>query len=66
MRVDCEACGARNPIGADGTVDISPSARFCTGAQIMTKLYDGIDSLVKAEARHHRPRSGKSLRCEAA
>lgn len=48
--------GEHTPIGAGGTVDISPSARFCTGAQIITKLYDGVASLVKAEARQHRER----------
>jgi creatine kinase len=32
--------GERTPIGADGTVDISPSARFCiTEAEIIGRLY---------------------------
>ena len=41
--------GEHTPIGADGTVDISPSARFViTEAEIITALYKGI-SLLKAE-----------------
>jgi len=41
--------GEHTPIGADGTVDISPSARFCISeAEIVTALYKGI-SLLKAE-----------------
>ncbi len=41
--------GEHTPIGADGTLDISPSARFCiTEAQIIAALYNGIASL-KAE-----------------
>ena len=43
------AGGEHTPIGADGTVDISPSARFCiTEAQIIAALYKGI-ALLKAE-----------------
>jgi len=35
--------GEHTPIGADGTVDISPSARFCISeAEIVTALYKGI------------------------
>merc|ERR1711896_98108 len=42
--------GEHTPIGADGTVDISPSARFCiTEAQIITALYVGISKLKAAE-----------------
>jgi creatine kinase len=38
--------GEHTPIGADGTVDISPSARFCiTEAEIITALYKGIKRL---------------------
>ena len=38
--------GEHTPIGADGTVDISPSARFCiTEAEIITALYKGIKLL---------------------
>jgi len=38
--------GEHTPIGADGTVDISPSARFCiTEAEIVTALYKGIKLL---------------------
>jgi creatine kinase len=41
--------GEHTPIGADGTVDISPSARFCiTEAQIVSALYTGVKNL-KAE-----------------
>jgi len=41
--------GEHTPIGKDGTVDISPSARFCiTEAQIVTALYKGV-RLLKAE-----------------
>jgi len=42
--------GEHTPIGADGTVDISPSARFCIKeAQIVTNLYNGLKSLKEAE-----------------
>ena len=42
--------GEHTPIGADGTVDISPSARFCiTEAQIITALYKGIELLKQKE-----------------
>lgn len=42
--------GEHTPIGADGTVDISPSARFCiTEAEIITALYNGIRSLKEKE-----------------
>jgi creatine kinase len=41
--------GEHTPIGKDGTVDISPSARFCiTEAEIVTALYKGV-RLLKAE-----------------
>merc|ERR1712137_614789 len=43
--------GEHTPIGADGTVDISPMARFCiTEAEIITALYRGIAQLAKKEA----------------
>ena len=43
--------GEHTPIGADGTVDISPSARFCiTEAEIVTAMYTGIVEVMKAEA----------------
>jgi len=43
--------GEHTPIGADGTVDISPMARFCiTEAEIITALYRGISQLAKKEA----------------
>jgi len=42
--------GEHTPIGADGTVDISPSARFCiTEAKIITALYKGIALLKEAD-----------------
>jgi protein-arginine kinase len=38
--------GEHTPIGADGTVDISPSARFCISeAEIVTALYIGVEKL---------------------
>ena len=44
--------GEHTPIGADGTVDISPSARYCiTEAEIITALYKGIEQLKAAEDR---------------
>jgi len=44
--------GKHTDIGADGTVDISPSARFCISeAQIVTALYVGIQRLKDAEDR---------------
>ena len=37
-------------LGADGTVDISPSARFCIKeSEIITALYKGIEQLKAAE-----------------
>ena len=43
--------GEHTPIGADGTCDISPSARFCiTEAQIITALYTGLKLLKEKEA----------------
>jgi protein-arginine kinase len=42
--------GEHTPIGADGTVDISPSARFCIKeSEIITALYKGIEQLKTAE-----------------
>ncbi|MEE9313690.1 MAG: phosphagen kinase [Rhizobiaceae bacterium] len=44
------AGGEHTPIGADGTVDISPSARFCiTEGNIIAALYKGISKLKAAE-----------------
>lgn len=41
--------GEHTPIGADGTVDISPSARFCiTEAEIIAGLYKGL-ALLKSQ-----------------
>ncbi|MEE9374738.1 MAG: phosphagen kinase [Rhizobiaceae bacterium] len=41
--------GEHTPVGDDGTVDISPSARFCiTEGEILASLYQGI-ALLKAE-----------------
>jgi creatine kinase len=43
--------GEHTPIGADGTVDISPRARlFVTEAQIVQNLYNGIKAVLAAEA----------------
>lgn len=42
--------GEHTPIGADGTVDISPSARlFIKESEIIEKLYDGIKKLMAVE-----------------
>lgn len=42
--------GEHTPIGADGTVDISPSARLCIEEQdIIQRLYKGIELLLKEE-----------------
>jgi creatine kinase len=42
--------GEHTPIGDDGTVDISPSARFCISeAEIVTALYTGLKALKEAE-----------------
>jgi creatine kinase len=38
--------GEHTPIGADGTVDISPHARFCIKeCEIIASLYDGIQNV---------------------
>jgi len=48
--------GEHTPIGADGTVDISPSARFCISeAEIVTALYKGIKLLKMKEEAAGRP-----------
>jgi len=42
--------GEHTAIGADGTMDVSPSARFCiTEAEIVTALYKGIALLTEKE-----------------
>jgi len=42
--------GEHTPIGADGTVDISPRARFCISeAEIACALYKGVKSVWEAE-----------------
>jgi protein-arginine kinase len=44
--------GEHTPIGADGTVDISPSARLqIQEAEIICALYQGIELLLKEEAK---------------
>lgn len=44
--------GEHTPIGADGTVDISPRARFCvTEAEIVTGLYKSITLLMARESK---------------
>ena len=42
--------GEHTPIGSDGTVDLSPSARFCISeAEIVLALYRGIELLLEKE-----------------
>ena len=42
--------GEHTPIGADGTIDLSPRARlFIKESEIVAKLYQGIQDLMKAE-----------------
>ena len=42
--------GEHTPIGADGTVDISPRARlFIKECEIVQALYSGLELLLKAE-----------------
>ena len=42
--------GEGTPIGADGTIDLSPSARlFVTESEILCRLYKGIKDLMDAE-----------------
>merc|ERR1712226_1221997 len=42
--------GEHTPIGADGTVDISPKARFCISeAEIACALYKGVKNVYEAE-----------------
>lgn len=42
--------GEHTPIGADGTVDISPSSRLCIQeAEIIAALYEGIEALIREE-----------------
>lgn len=44
--------GEHTPIGKDGTVDISPSARLCIEeSQIIQSLYKGIQALLTEEAK---------------
>jgi len=45
--------GEHTPIGADGTVDISPSARFCISeAEIIASLYQGVALLTLEESKY--------------
>lgn len=42
--------GEHTPVGADGTVDISPKARLCvTEGEIVSRLHSGIGQLIEAE-----------------
>jgi len=42
--------GEHTPIGADGTIDLSPSARFhIKESEIIVALYKGIQQLMEAE-----------------
>jgi creatine kinase len=44
--------GEHTPIGADGTVDISPKARFCISeAEIAVALYKGVEKVMQEEAK---------------
>jgi len=44
--------GEHTPIGKDGTVDISPSARFCISeAEIIVALYKGLKLLKEEESK---------------
>ena len=46
--------GEHTQYGADGLVDISPSARLGkTEVQILAALYDGIAALIEAEKKQH-------------
>mmetsp|Transcript_83506 Transcript_83506/g.167240 ORF Transcript_83506/g.167240 Transcript_83506/m.167240 type:complete len:134 (-) Transcript_83506:136-537(-) len=43
--------GEHSPIGADGTVDVSPSARlFVTEAEIVSQLFTGVQTLMLKES----------------
>eukprot|EP01052_Picozoa_sp_SAG31_P020966 SAG31_NODE_1599_length_7797_cov_10.971291_2_plen_435_part_00 len=43
--------GEHTALGTDGTIDVSPRARFCiTEAEILVALYRGVESLWEAEA----------------
>lgn len=42
--------GEHTPVGDDGTIDLSPSARFCIKeSEIITALFNGITNLLEAE-----------------
>jgi len=42
--------GEHTPIGADGTIDVSPSARLhIEEAEIICALYEGIEKVLRAE-----------------
>lgn len=42
--------GEHTDIGEDGTVDVSPSARFCVSeAQVIGNLYMSLQSIMEAE-----------------
>jgi protein-arginine kinase len=44
--------GEHTPIGADGTVDISPKARFCISeSEIAIALYKGVEKVLEEEAK---------------
>ena len=52
--------GEHTPIGADGTIDLSPSARLCIEeAEIVTALYQGIEALLEKEKARERERIAK-------
>lgn len=53
----CGLAGDHAPIGADGTLDLSPTRRLCVRERdIVQKLFEGIDQLTASapSERHHR------------
>lgn len=42
--------GEHTPVGKDGTVDVSPSSRFCiTESEIVTQMYNGLKQIKQLE-----------------
>lgn len=57
--------GEHTPIGDDGTVDISPSARlFIKESEIIGKLYQGIEKLMAIENASSEPTNGSAIKAE--
>lgn len=58
--------GEHTPIGEDGTVDISPSARFCISeAEIVSALYKGIEKVWREELKCYLTRGINTANAEA-